>query len=281
MRKEELFELLSDVNEGYVADARKIRKHKAWIKWMSAAACLCLVILAAAIIYPQPEAEVPSAPMESMPGDMAPNLTANGRRYFISPYLAVSKTLPEGFEFAGKVDVGGFEDCAYYVNPQMPEWIYVYQEVRTDGTVDESGTLNQTKPHMAYARYVEERLRGKDLLCYENQLYISMWSVDCWNENPDTNKNLRDEIYTEYGVRMGDAEVSKDFESVGVAQFSGKDTIPRGNLVSNQAELEVLVNQQDKRIVLVEAEWYTAVYENGTVPLHGYDVYILYEGTLK
>lgn len=287
MKKEELFELFSDVDENYVAEARKMRSHKAWIKWASIAACFCLVILAVAKIYPQSESSAPSTPMmpsvstPSTPGDMAPNLIVNGRRYFISPYLAVSKVLPEGFEFVGKVDVGGFEDCAYYVNPDIPEWVYVYQEVRTDGTVDEHNVLNQTEPHMAYARYVDERLRGKDLLCYEGQLYISMWSEVHWGENPEVNSNLHDKIYEQYGIRLKDGEVPQGFESVGVSQFSGKDTIPRGDLVSNQGELEVMINPKDDRLVLVETEWYTAVYENGTVPIHGYDVYIFYEGELK
>lgn len=65
--------------------------------------------------------------------------------------------------------LGGFERCPYYTNPDVSEWVYVYQKVTTAGTADEHGTLNSTAPHGAYAWYADVRLRGKDLICYNGE----------------------------------------------------------------------------------------------------------------
>lgn len=51
MRKEEFAEVLGDINENYVKEARapkKAKKHS-WIKWCAMAACLCLVVVGAFI----------------------------------------------------------------------------------------------------------------------------------------------------------------------------------------------------------------------------------------
>lgn len=276
MKREEFCEILSDINEKFVADARKKRNRTVWMKW-AAAACLCLGLTFVAMLFPKDTTQESTTPEGVLP----PNLTVEGRCYIQSSYVAISETLPEGFVYGGMADIGGFENCAYYINENIPEWVYVCHEVRTTGEVDASNTLIPAEPHDAYVRYVDKRLRGKDLISYEGQLYISMWSVDCWNDEPDVSKEFHNEIRTQYGNRLEDGEVPEGFVSIGVTEFSGLDTIPQGELVSNQDELEVLANPQDERVLLVETQWYTAVYENGMLPLHGYDVYIRYAGPLQ
>ena len=46
MKKEEFCQVLGDINENYVKEARASRKAKnpGWIKWGAAAACLCLLV---------------------------------------------------------------------------------------------------------------------------------------------------------------------------------------------------------------------------------------------
>lgn len=52
MKKEEFCELLGDINDNYVVEARAKRKVKKsmWLKWTGLAACLCLVIFGAFVV---------------------------------------------------------------------------------------------------------------------------------------------------------------------------------------------------------------------------------------
>ena len=49
MTNEKLYEVLGDINENHVKEAREYRKAKkpAWMKWGAMAACLCLMLIAA------------------------------------------------------------------------------------------------------------------------------------------------------------------------------------------------------------------------------------------
>ena len=50
MKKEQLYEVLGDINENYINDAHKTAKKKSrtvWTKWAAMAACLCLVVVGA------------------------------------------------------------------------------------------------------------------------------------------------------------------------------------------------------------------------------------------
>ena len=184
--------------------------------------------------------------------------------------------MPDGFLYAGETDVGGFESCPYYTNPNMPEWVYVSQEVRTDGTVDLTGTLNRTDPHDAYVRYVDIRLRGKDLVCYNGEYYISMWSASSYGEYPDVNNEYFDSMESTYGIRI-EGDTPNGFVSAGIAEFSGKDTIPRGALVSNVGAHEVHVNPNEPDVILVPTYWHTHTKEEEKETRHeGYNIYIRY-----
>ena len=46
MTNEKLYEVLGDINEKHVKEAREYRKTKkpVWLKWGAMAACLCLVV---------------------------------------------------------------------------------------------------------------------------------------------------------------------------------------------------------------------------------------------
>ena len=160
MSKDRVIDSLGRIDDDMIQSVETLRRKKkrpAWVKWGAMAACLCLVVaVAIPTIFYQP----PESPHDTMdPGDGPSNLIVDGVTYLISPHLAVSDELPDGFELAGEASVGGFDNCPYYTNEDMTEWVYVYHEVRTNGAVDATGTLVSTDPHNAYVRYVDEQLR--------------------------------------------------------------------------------------------------------------------------
>lgn len=278
MNRKDLYSGFNEVDDDILErseTASRSKKKPVWLKWGALAACLCLVVaVAIPTIFYQP-AESPNDTMD--PGDGPSSLVVNGISYLISSYLAVTDELPDGFVQAGEADVGGFEDCPYFANPDVPEWVYLYQEVLTDGTVDSTGTLNRTEPHNAYVRYVDVRLRGKDLVCYNGEYYISMWSAKPYGDYPDVSNEYFDTMESTYGIRI-EGEAPDGFVSAGITVFSGYDTIPHGMLASNEGVYEVYVNPNKPDVILVSTQWHTApVGENGETNHSGFNVYIRYD----
>ena len=277
MNRKDLYNGFNEVDDDILERSETVSRSKkkpVWLKWGAIAACLCLVVSIAIPVLFQQSPDTPHDTMD--PSDGPSSLVVNGISYLISSHLAVSNDLPDGFVHAGEASVGGFENCPYYTNPDMPEWVYVYHEVSTDGKVDATGTLNRTEPHNAYVRYVDERLRGKDLVCYNGEYYISMWSAQDYGSAPDVSHEYYDKMENTYGIRIeGDAPAG--FASVGIAEFSGNDTIPRGMLVSNEGAYEVYADSNNPDVVLVATKWHTApVGENGETSHSGFNVYIRY-----
>lgn len=173
MSKDKVIDSMGRIDDDMIQSVDALRRKKkrpSWLKWGAMAACLCLVLACAIPTIFRAPVDSPNDTMGTGPA----GLVVNDIQYLISSHVSVSDELPSGFSYAGETDVGGFENCPYYTNPDIPEWVYVYQEVTTDGTVDETGALTRTDPHGAYARYVDRRLRGKDLVCYRGEYYISM-----------------------------------------------------------------------------------------------------------
>lgn len=279
MNRKDLYNSFNEVDDAILERSEAAAKKKTaprWMKWATLAACFCLIISGGFwIMGSWINAENPNDMIA--PGDGPASLAVDGVAYFISPYMSVSDILPDGFAFAGKADVAGYENCPYYTNPAVPEWVYVYQEVCTNGKTDENGTLYRTEPQDKYVRYVDVRLRGKDLVCYNGEYYISMWSASPYGDYPDVTHEYYSEMERIYGIRIkGDAP--EGFVSAGVAEFSGHDTIPRGDLACNEGAYEVFVNPSDPRAVLVATQWYTApIGEKGETKHRGYNVYIRYD----
>lgn len=277
MKANDLLDMIGETDDSIIEEAKQRKKLFAprWSKWATIAACLCLVV---AVAIPSISHRQPESPNEMMnPSDGPASLIVNSTTYIISSHLAVTDELPEGFAKAGEAAVGGFESCSYFTNPDVPEWVYVYQEVSTDGTVDATGTLNRTEPHGAYVRYVDERIRGKYLVCYNGEYYISMWSADYYGNNPDVSSEYYNTMESTYGIRI-EGEALDGFVSAGIAEFSGYDTIPSGMLTSNESASEIYANSDNQEVILVSTEWYTApIGENGETNHSGYNVYIHYD----
>lgn len=275
MRGKELLDKMELIEPAYVEAADKapvIKKRKIplWIKLSALAACVCLLV-ALPIVLSQ-HAAPPSEPADSSDGPAS--FKVDGSRYFISPYISVTDTLPEGFSLGGETDVGGYENCQYYVNPVMPEWVYVYHEVRTNGVVDSTGTLVSTEPHDAYVRYVHEDLRGRDLVCWGNSYYISMWSAQSYGDSPDVTWEYYNAMESRYGVRI-EGSAPEAYSYVGKTQFTGHDTIPRGELSSNTGELDIYADPNEPDMIYVSSSWYSASGYH-----EGFDTYILYDFSL-
>lgn len=278
MNRERLYRAIGDIDMKWVAESeRPGKKKRARARWGALAACLCLLAAAPFLLQALNTFQLPL--FSAGGGSGPPNITIDGRTFCVSSHVSVSAELPDGFALAGETAVAdsGLGDCPYYLNPDIPEWVYVYHEVNTDGTLDALGHLNRTEPHKAYVRYVDQQLRGKDLLCYQGNLYISMWSADYYGDDPDISEAYHDEMEERFGPRI-EGDAPDGFVSVGIAAFSGDDTIPSGTLSSNQGQAEVYCSPNEPDVALVRTHWFTSTKEEGRETRHeGFDVYIRYD----
>jgi len=281
MKGKAISDAITNISTQYIekaADYTVTKKaHKSgWMKWCAMAACLCLVAISVFALLPkQTEPNIP----EKL---TAPHFMIDENTFMISSYLSISEDIPDGFSYAGDADIDGVGDrVPFYTNPSVPEWVYVYQEVRTTGEMDETGTLIPAEPHNAYVRYVDIRLRGKDLLSCNNELYISMRSVSIY-EPADVSQEYYDTVKTKYGIRIEGA-APDGFVLAGTASSSGHDTIPNGALSVNTEEAMVYLSEAEPNIAFVETHWYTAPKESGDeeVRQDGFNVYIRYDCPLE
>lgn len=182
----------------------------------------------------------------------------------------MSETLPEGFCYAGTADIDGVgKDAAYYTNADVPEWVYVRQQVYTTGETDASGTLIPAEAHESFVRYVLLSLRGKDLLCHDGTLYISMWSA----ESTDVDASVYRAINEAYGVRI-EGDAPQGFVLLGTADFSGYDTVPRTQLCMNTDPAQVYFDARQPHVALVRTHWHTAPDAQGQTRHDGFTVYV-------
>lgn len=198
----------------------------------------------------------------------------NGRTYGYSGRASdITNDLPEGFSLAGHIAIFG-EELPYYTNPDQSQLLYIRTMVQTNGEVDSTGTIIRTEPHLGYILYVEEGLYHRDLISYNGQLYISMWSAVSYGEDPD----VTDEFYTRmeetYGLTTD--SLPEGFTSVGTAEFSGFYAIPTGPLSfngrigSNDAPIEVFASSAMDDVI------FASVVSSSTRPSSGgeYDTFI-------
>ncbi len=249
MKAELLLQAMSGLDDELILAARTPPRRVHWVRY-AAAACLCLVLAAAALTL---RPRTPALDTRDMP----PHVEWDGRTYIVSSYLAMEPALPAGYAYVGESENGPF-----YASARTPEWVYVWQEVYTDGTVDESGTLNPAPPHHEYVRYVDSRLRGRDLICREGRLYEPLLGAE---DYPD--------LLDAYGPRIEGA-LPAGFVSLGTAAFSGLDTVPDGILSCNTGSAEIFADPADDRVLLLPAVWHTAPQNDGEVEHHGFTVYV-------
>lgn len=251
-----------------------------WLKWTIPAVCLCAaMVLTLPLLHRPAEVSVPAQADEEYESDAPggckpPNFTVDGRSFVVSPSLSGgSQTLPEGFACAGETDY-----CyEYYTNPAIPEHIYVYEPYMYIDEVDSTGNVVGTMPVYRYQRYVDERLRGKELICCRGEYYISMLSADYFTGQPDVNRAYYDQMCEIYGKRI-EGDVPEGFVSAGRAEFSGYDTVPQGELSCNVGAMPIYVNPDEPDVVLFPTIWQTApLGAEGETNHKGFKVYIRYD----
>ncbi len=161
IKSEDILNALGRADEQYILEAAPGQKKKRRIRvyWGTAAALLCLIVSLPFLMLSKKPSETPDKT-----GDSAPCVMVDGKNYIISPYLSTTGNCPEGFLYGGQINEGFMKGCGYYVSPDIPEWVYVYQDT-WENTASDSSTSRKE-----YVRYVDERIRGKDLICYEGRL---------------------------------------------------------------------------------------------------------------
>ncbi len=254
-------EALNELDSKYIEKAANYRvkkKRRAWIRWGAAAACICLVALAAIT-------QIKRFTGSKTPTDYGLPLSLElGDRVFMeSSYSTSADTLPEGFSASGQVKLSSNKVCPYYTNPEIPEWVYVCLDSDFSGN--------------SYVRYVDERLRSRKLLSCGDSIYISLWTANLY-ETPDISPEYKAELKAKYGLSI-EGEPPAGFELAGVAQFTGYDTVPKAGLAMNTDAAEVYLSKAQPEIALVATKWYTAPETPGEEDvLHcGFDVYVRYD----
>lgn len=259
MKKEDLAALLNDIDDEHILDAETYAEPKSRrtaLRIAALVACLCLVLTAVALpLIHRAKPQEPMLPIDTAP----PNILLGDTMYVVSPYLEMSDTLPEGFFLAGSAPAGGFDACDYYLNSDIPHWVYVHQEVYNNLTGE---------TQMKYVRYVDLAIRGKDFVCVSDTLYVSLWSL-----SPDESPALYAYAEEAYGIRI-EGDAPDGFISLNKANFSGYDTIPTGALASNTGAEEILFSQADPDILLVSTAWHAAPDDTGEQRHTGWNVYI-------
>ena len=296
MTSEKLFEILGNIDEKLVKEAedRSISpsyiRHPKRQKWYAAVACLCIaacMILPIMIhnlssphssvqpgtsqtppsstVTPQPNTPSPIPPTSSNPGAERPYTMIDGKKYYCSSIDPLTMELPDGFTAAGEFVCQMFngsyyynETYYYYTNPDIPEWVYIKR-----------ASLN------SYSRLVDSRLFGKDLICYNGEYYISMWHASYYSEEPDVSREYYDNMKSRYGIRI-EGDAPDGFVLAGEAVFTGNDTVPTGDLASNDRSGKVYYSPNDPDVLLLETEWTTSP-ATGKMHREGFNVYIRYD----
>jgi len=270
VKETDLLYALGEISDTFVEEALPPLKKPSLLRRIAAAAaCLCLLAGIFALALPG-ETDPAEKPADAA---LPPSVDHAGCRYIISPRIVLSESCPEGYTLAGVCELG-----EYYVNPNVPEWVYVLQEVTTNGRVDASGTLERTEPHMAYVRYVDARIRGRDFVSIDDVVYISLWSAQLHGSSPDISRESYDAAIQRWDVRLEEERAPKDLQILGTAAFSGWDTIPEGKLSSNTGTENIAVLPDTDEVVFVSTEWHTAGDELGEMHHTGWNVYVQWNG---
>ena len=104
MTKEKLYEVLGDINEGYVKESKEYRRanKSALLRWGAVAACLCLIIVGALVWR---DDSSPSGSGGTLMGadEIYPTVMVDGKLYEWRRGAAICDSLPDGSVYYGEV----------------------------------------------------------------------------------------------------------------------------------------------------------------------------------
>jgi len=274
MKEEKLFQAIGSADEKLLARSEKKAKVH-WVKWCSIAAGIILIVSAASYLlvnYLNP------ANTNTANGPI--NITVNNVIYYNSWHS--EQTCPDGFEYAGTInsEIGDGSamilNCQYYVNAEIPEWIYVYTKLLSGFHESNIEILN--KIDRTYVRFVTAESLYKRCIFYNGQLYQSMSTFVATEENSDSLWTAFKDLESRYGTQT--ETIPEDCVLVGSAHLEEEDRIPKTELGVNFKEYDnsaVYADPNDDQVLYVGISWHTATEEEKVETLHnGYDVFVIY-----
>ena len=136
MKKEQLYEVIGDINENYINDAHKTVKkksHPVWVKWSAVAACLCLVIgLTMPTVLNMLNPKDDSAGTLMGDTEIYPTVMVDGQLYEWRKGAAICAELPNDCDYYGEVThvEGGTptNDCEFVSVFSVSGQIYTISE---------------------------------------------------------------------------------------------------------------------------------------------------------
>lgn len=276
MGAEQLLYAITGIREDFIREAAPgaaAPRRRRWPWAVGLAACLALVLLAVRA-WPSPAYSPPAGsdvPAESAPpaengpsadsepppsagtddpgnseADCLPSLTVDGVTYVFSSH-GISIECPEGFTYAGETTVSVYDALlSYYTNPERPEWVYVYQECYNQQT---------REYYMGYVRYVEEVLRGLNLVRYQGEVYVFLndtYYLPYYTGVAPEDQARYDAVPYDSILR----EFPAGFEPVGKTVLDEYDLAPVSELGSNNLPgRQVLANPAEPDILLLRNYW--------------------------
>lgn len=189
MKKETFCEILGEIRDEHIAEARDgFRARKpALLKWAAAAACLCLVIFAVSKTIPRSEHPDAGVTDAALP----PTITIMEKNY-TAPDMPVEK-LPAGYHYLRdltekEANGTGLAGCAIYVDPQDRDMntVYLYQEC---GTPIDEDTVDNTRRQWAYVQWsaVPETALDGDPAGYDPQPSDRTYDGEIGEQDPAEN----------------------------------------------------------------------------------------------
>lgn len=172
-----------------------------------------------------------------------PSVEVKGTTYVITSVFEGASECPEGFAYAGEIAVSGSDTLKpYYINPDRPEWVYIYQECRGQQTQE---------PYMGYVRYVEEVLRWVTLLRYQGEVYIFLndtYYLPDQTEVAPSDQARYDAVPYDSVLR----ELPEGFQPVGKTVLDECDLVPTSELGCNRLPgQQVLADPKEPDILLL------------------------------
>lgn len=172
-----------------------------------------------------------------------PSVEVDGITYLISSVFEGTEECPEGFSYAGEITVSGSDDLKpYYINPEHPEWVYIYQECYNQRTQE---------PYMGYVCYIEAVLRGLTLLRYQGDVYVFLndtYYLPYQTEVAPSDQARYDAV--PYGSVLW--KLPEGFQPVGKTVLDGYNLVPTSELGSNKLSGQlVLANPEEPDILLL------------------------------
>ena len=281
-KEEKLFHAVGSADEKLPAKSeKKVKVH--WVKWCSIVAGIILIACAGSYLlgnYMNSNVEnIANGPL---------HITVNSVNYNFSWHS--EQECPDGFEYAGTINsaIGGASsmvlNCKYYVNAEIPSWIYVYTNLMSGfpelvgNDVPDSTTTNANGKVMTYVRFVAAEALYKRCIFYNGQLYQSMWSYMAGKENDESLLSAFKDLESRYGIQT--ETIPEVCVLAGSAHLEEEDRIPKTELGVNFKEYDhsaVYTNPNDSKVLYVGTSWHTATEAEKVDTLHnGYDVFVLY-----